>query len=104
MELITIVRAQNGLQKLIVQDLPLVQAYQVMKLVEQANIHLTFYSNEMVKCYGDENRIKELNDLNITDFDEREKIRIPLNTNISLTPSDIKFLEPFIDFYEEETP
>lgn len=98
MKLFTIVQAHQGLQKLLGQDLPLRQAYQVMQLVEKCNPNLMFYANELKKAGEDEEKIKALNEYSIEM--DLEKIRIPLDTDIRLTASDVKFLSPFVEFYE----
>ncbi len=102
MKLIEIVDARNSLQKLIGQDLPLRVAYRLVKLTDAINFHLGFYGSEMAKLGADPDptKKKELEEMEITDL-YHEKLRLPIRDGLVLSASDVKMLEPFIEFYEE---
>lgn len=103
MQLIKIVNARHALQKLIAQDLPLRVAYRLMKLTDSCNFHLDFYGNERLKLGTDPDpdRLAALNEMEVTDMKET-KLRIPITDDLKLSAADIKALEPFIVFFEEE--
>lgn len=103
MQLIKIVNARHALQKLIAQDLPLRVAYRLMKLTDACNFHLEFYGQERMKLgeHPDPDRLQELDEMEVTDLKET-KLRIQITNDLKLSAADIKALEPFIVFYEEE--
>lgn len=103
MKLIDLVNARHSMQKLVAQDLPLRQAYRLMKLTEACNFHLQFYGNEMEKLGPDPDpeKLAELDGMEITDLPE-EKLTVPMLDGVRLSASDIKALEPFVTFCEEE--
>ena len=103
MKLMEIVNARHALQKLIAQDLPLRVAYRLMKLTDSCNFHLNFYGNERMKLGTDPDpaRLAALNEMEVTDLKETQ-LRIPIADDLKLSAADIKALEPFIVFYEEE--
>ena len=45
-------------------------------------------------------QIQELNEMEISGFDARVKIRVPLAEDLRLSAADIKALEPFVEFEE----
>lgn len=100
MKLIEIVNVRGSLQKLVAQDLPLTKAWEIMKLTNTCNVHLEFYGMKRAKMGGrpDPDQMEALDNLEIQDI-PTEKIRIPLLDNILLSASDIKALEPFVEFY-----
>lgn len=100
MKLVEIVNARDSLQKLVAQDLPLSKAWEVMKLTNACNVHLEFYGMKRCKMGDrpDPEQLEALDNLEIQDL-PTEKIRIPILDNIRLSASDIKALEPFIEFY-----
>jgi hypothetical protein len=100
MRLIDIVNARCSLQKLAAQDLPLKTALAVVRTVEAANSYLGFYGGEIAKFNPEEEpaRLKELNEMEIDDF-QPERIAISAEMDgIRLSASDVKMLEPFVDF------
>ena len=99
MKLIDIVNARESLTKLAGQDIPFQQAYNLMKLIDKLNIHLDFYGKEVVKSGWDEERINRLNEFEIDDIPS-EKVKIKMLDSVFLSASDIKALEPFIEFEE----
>lgn len=102
MKLITIVNARLALQKLVEQPLPLRKAWQVMQLTERCNIHLQFYGDRLQKL-GPEpelEKVMELREMEISDLDALVKISLPLDSELQLSASDIKNLQPFVDFEE----
>lgn len=99
MKLITIVNARAALQKLSVQDLPIRSAWEVVKLIDECNVHLMFYGQQMQKK-PDREHLQELNEMEISGFDARVKIRVPLAEDLRLSAADIKALEPFVEFEE----
>ena len=103
MKLMEIVNARHALQKLIAQDLPLRVAYRLMKLTDACNFHLEFYGQERMKLgeNPDPDRLQELDEMEVTDLKETQ-FRIPIADDLKLSAADIKALEPFIVFYEEE--
>lgn len=103
MKLIEIVNARTSLQKLIAQDLPLRLAYRLTKLTEAINFHLSFYGSERMKLgeNPDPEKLRELEEMEITDIPQT-KLCIPIRDGLVLSAADVKMLEPFIEFYEEE--
>lgn len=101
MKLIEIVNARAPLQKLVTQDLPIREAYGLMKFTELCNEHLSFYGQELAKFNPDAqpDRMKELEEMDIGTL---EKITVTLNDGVRLSASDLKALEPLIIFREEE--
>lgn len=97
MRMIELASASEAFKKLIVQDMPMKQAYSIVLLVDRCNPHLSFYGNEILKRRTAE-QIEELNNMRVEGFDDFEKIKITLSDDIKLSASDIKCLEPFIDF------
>lgn len=100
-KLIDLVKASPGLQKLILQDLPIRTAYKIMQLTEKANPSLMFYGQEAIKAGENEQRLGELENMEVSGFEDYEPIEVGLDSNIRLTPSDIKFLKPFISFIDK---
>lgn len=96
MRLIDIVDARDALQKLVMQDLPLRTAYNLMSLTDECNKHLNFYYNELAKFNPEENpaRLKELENLEVN----IEGITIYLDNSIKLSAADVKMLFPLIKF------
>ncbi len=103
MKLIEIVNARHALQKLIAQDLPLRVAYRLMKMTDSCNFHLEFYGQQRMNLGEDPDpvRLQELDEMEVTDLKETQ-LRIPIADDLKLSAADIKALEPFIVFYEEE--
>lgn len=103
MKLIELVNARYALQKLVAQDLPIRLAYRLMTLTESCNRYLNFYGQEVDKLGEDPDpqRLKELQDFEITDLNET-KLRLPVMDGLMLSASDVKALEPLIEFFEEE--
>lgn len=99
MKLYDIALAAKPLQKLIEQDLPLKQAYQLAKLATRLNLELEFYGRELARGRPQE----ELNELPVN-VNELPDITLPLNLDIRLSAGDIKCLEPFVTFEEAGTP
>ena len=97
MKLIDIVNARNSLQKLIQQDIPLRQAYELVKLTDQLNVHLNFYGQERAKRWGDEEKLCELDSFPVDDLPE-ERMQITMTDTVLLSAADVKALEPFIEF------
>lgn len=102
MKLFEVINAAPGLQKLILQDLPLKTAYEVMKLTERVNPLLNFFGNEEIKARGDEKIMAELRDLEVDGFEDFFRIPISLDADIRLSPSDVRNLSIFCDFKEAE--
>lgn len=101
MKLIELVNARTALGKLIVQDLPIRTAYELMKLTDEANQHLMFYGQELGKFdpNKDPDRLEELNDMEI-DVGGPVRIRISLDGDLRLSAGDVKMLTPLVDFIE----
>ena len=101
MKLLDLVNARDALQKLIAQDLPIRTAYELMKLTDEANRHLTFYGQELGKFdpERDLDRLEELNSIEI-DVGGSERIRISLDGDLRLSAGDVKMLTPLVDFIE----
>lgn len=72
-----LIEIQPSLQKLVVLDLPLDEAIQVVNLVDKLNPVLM----------GED--IKEI---------EIKKTRVTISHDIRMTPSDVKYLSKIIDF------
>lgn len=102
MKLSEIVDASPGLQKLILQDLPLRAALDIMRLTERVNPFLRFFGEEEIKAGGAAERMAELRELAIDDFDDFQRIPLTVSDGIKLSPSDVKHLTHFIDFQEVE--
>lgn len=97
MKLIDLVNARDSLQKLIVQDLPIRKAYELMELTDLCNRHLAFYGQEIAKFNPAENpdRLKDLDEMAVEDI---ARITVPTTDNLKLSASDVKMLLPLIDF------
>lgn len=98
MKLIEIVNARDALQKLVAQDLPIRTAYELMKLTDACNRHLSFYGAEIAKFdpEKDTNRLMELDSMEI-DI-EAEKVAVSMGWDLKLSAGDIKMLMPLVDF------
>ena len=103
MKLIDIVNARGSLQKLVSQDLPLRLAYKLTRLTDAINFHLNFYGAERMKLgeNPDQEKLRELEEMEISDIPQT-KLSIPIRDGLVLSATDVKMLEPFIEFYEEE--
>lgn len=99
MRLIEIVNARDSLQKLIVQDLPIRTAYELMKFTDEANRHLSFYGQELGKFNPEEDpeRLEELNEMDV-DIDGTDRVKISLDWGLKLSASDVKMLAPLVNF------
>ena len=99
MRLIEIVNARDSLQKLIVQDLPIRTAYELMKFTDEANRHLSFYGQELGKFNPEEypERLEELNEMDV-DIGGTDRVKISLDWGLKLSASDVKMLAPLVNF------
>lgn len=98
MKLSTIINASPALQTLIRQKLPLKEAYAVMQLASKLNPMLEFYTDELTKGRTPE----ELGELEISPEDIKAPTpRLRLDLDLSLTPSEVWALSPFVTFYTE---
>lgn len=99
MKLIELVNARAALGKLVVQDLPIRTAYELMELTDEANRHLMFYGQELGKFDPEEDpdRLEELNNMEV-DVGGLGRIRISLDGELRLSASDVKMLTAIIDF------
>ena len=100
MKLITIVNARMSLQKLVQQDLPIRTAWQVMKLADRCNIHLSFYGDQLARLgpEPDPDKLAQLQELEISELNALVKIDLPLDGDLRLSAADIKHLTPFVNF------
>lgn len=98
MKLIELISAARPLQKLIMQDVPLRTAYDLMQITEEVNPHLQFYDREVLKSGEDIKRIEELQNLEIDC--EFKAVEISKDTDICLSASDVKLLQPIVIFTE----
>ena len=101
MKLIELVNAAAGMQKLLAQDMPLKTAYQIAGMIGKFNTELRFFQTEALKAKTEE-RLAELNNLEVETFEDFRKIQLNLDDDIRLTPSDVNYLLPFFEFLEEE--
>ena len=103
MKMIEIVNAKGALQKLVTQDLPIRAAFDLMKLTDECNQLLTFYWKELCKFdpKTDPDRLEELDGLEVENLDGK-RIRIRFDDALKLSAADIKNLQPFVEFIEEE--
>ena len=103
MKLIDLLTAREALQKLITQDLPIREAYALMKLTDSCNVHLSFYGQELAKFdpHEDPDRLRELQDL---DIGQIEKTKITIRDELRLSAADVRALLPLVSFHglEEE--
>lgn len=97
MKLYDIVLAADPLQKLVNQDLPIRQAYQVAMLATRVNPHLSFYGAQLAQGKD----AQELGAFDVSDFDAGTPIVLPLSLDLRLSAADIKRLEPFVSFTDE---
>lgn len=95
MQLFDIAAASQPLQKLITQDLPLRQAYELAMLATKLNPTLSFYGEQLMLGRDQ----AELNALEI-DLPDVKRIALQLDADIKLSAGDVKCLEPFVDFVE----
>lgn len=93
MKLYDIALASKPLQKLIMQDLPLRQAYALAILATKLNPSLEFYGNQLMSGRPQE----ELNELE-AELPEFKRIKLPIDLDLRLSAGDIKCLEPFVEF------
>lgn len=102
-----LIGAVPGLQKLTGQDLPLRTAYRLSKMVRKANEELAFFRmkhEEIMKAETEEEEKRRLfEELLRFEADwSPDPIRIPEDTNIRLSGSDIAALEGLVEITEEE--
>lgn len=97
MRLYDIALAADPLQKLVNQDLPLRQAYQVAMLATRVNPHLEFYGAQI--ALGKDPQ--ELDVFDVSEFDTVQPIILPLSLDLRISAADIKRLEPFVSFLDE---
>lgn len=98
MDLLTLANAAPALRKLAVQDLPIREAWAVTRLIDRINPLLRFAGEEEVKAKGDEQRLQELWELEPEELRDMERIRLTAGETLRLSPADLKFLEPLVDF------
>ena len=93
MKLYDIAIAAKPLQKLIEQDLPLRQAYELAILAKKLNPTLEFYGTQLASG-------RDQNELNALDVElpELPRITLPLDLDIKLSAGDVNCLAPFILF------
>lgn len=104
MKLNTIVSAAASLQKIVAQDLPLRSAFELSHLIDTLNPCLEFYGREFLKAAAakdSEGAVAELLDFE-ANVELPRKVSLPLDLPLMLTPADIKFLTPFVEFVEKE--
>ena len=92
-----LVQASNGLRKLAAQDLPVREAWEIMKLIDRLNPLLSFAGAEEMKAAGDEARLGELWTMVPEELRELRPVRIHAE-GLKLSPADVKFLEPLVEF------
>lgn len=91
------VYARDPLQKLVMQDLPIKEAYSLKKTTDFINANINFFY-ERLAALGedpDENRVNELYAFEVPDL---EKVEISMIDGLKLSASDVALLEPFITF------
>ena len=89
MKLYDIALAAKPLQKLIEQDLPLRQAYELAILATKLNPTLEFYGNQLMSGRPQ----AELNNLD-ADLPELTRIELPHELDIKISEGDVTRLEP----------
>lgn len=102
-----LIGAVPGLQKLTGQDLPLRTAYRLSKMVRKVNEELAFFRmkhEEIMKSETEEEEKRQLFEelLNFEADWTPDPLRIPADTNIRLSGSDIAALEGLVEITEEE--
>ena len=99
MKLIELVNARDSLQKLILQDLPIRKAYELMLATETINRHLGFYGQEMTKLLADPGgeKQRELENFEVPDL---EPVEIEMTEGLRLSAADVALLLPIIKFVE----
>lgn len=97
----SIVIAAPSVQKLIDQDMPLLTAWQLSRLMDTINPALEFYGLELAKAAPErtDQARKELLALDLPDVDPGI-LYLPLDLPVKLSAADIKRLWPFVRFSE----
>lgn len=99
-----IVNAVSALKKLAQQDLPLKVSYNIYKLVNVFNEHLSYFDDNREKIAQlADNQDRELEELLDTDIEIKEfqKVKVSLDTNVKLSAMDLMMLDDYVEFYEE---
>lgn len=96
MTLKKLVLAQPALQKLILLNLPLRCALSLVRLIDKANVYLSFYAVELLKAGDDTARVEELQAMPLPELDELVPVRLPISDDITLTAQDCKLLEGIV--------
>lgn len=95
-----VVIAVPAIQKLILQDLPLLTAWKLSKLIGIVNPVLDFYNAKREQC-ADEQAALELLALDVGDqFEGHTPVEVPLIENIQLSAADVAAAELFVCFKE----
>lgn len=92
-----LVQASTGLRKLAAQDLPVREAWEIMKLIDRLNPLLGFAGVEEAKAAGNAERLGELWSMEPEELRELRPVRIHAE-GLKLAPADVKFLEPLVEF------
>ena len=100
MQMRTLVQAAPGLQKLIWQELPIDKAYKLSCQIDHINKALEFYGREMAKNPTGE-KLESLLSYDVG-FDNMMPIRLSTALPLKLSAAEIKQIEPFVVFVEEE--
>ena len=97
MKLIEIVNARAALQKLVMQDLPIRKAFELMEMTDACNRCLTFYGQELTKFNPEEDpdRLRELEDMEVRDV---QPVSVQITDGLKLSAADVKMLLPLVSF------
>lgn len=100
MTLETLVQAAPGMRKLTQQDLPIREAYAVVRLIDRVNPLLRFAGEEEIKAAGNEQRLQELWALEPEELDGLQPLELHAGEGLRLSPADLKCLEPLVHFVD----
>lgn len=106
MKLKTLIAAIKPLQKLSQADLPLQVAYELNSLINDLQTDVDFYSNHIQQLLEKNPRLNvestEYAELINIEISNRNKVTIPLISDIKLSVNDLTALKQFINFCAEE--
>lgn len=100
MQMRTLVQAAPGLQKLIWQDLPIDKAFKLSQQIDHINKALEFYGREVAKNPNAE-KLESLLSYDVG-FNDMLPIRLSTGLPLKLSAAEVKQIEPFVVFVEEE--
>lgn len=99
-----IVNAVSALRKLASQDLSLKTSYNIYKLVNSFNEHLSYFDDNREKIAElADNQDEELESLLQTEVEIKDfqKVKVNLNEKVNMSAMDLMVLEDYIELIQE---